>query len=203
MGVGLICDPVGRWIAGGGTETATIGGFLYVTLASVGAGMTVSAVRWALIDRLHHATGIRRPNWNDALLDRKIPAFEYIVEQHYRYYQHYGNGLIAVLFTYGVWRFSMETTPNPLGVIDAGVLIIVLVFYAGSRDTLRHYYRRTSILLGQIESEVSNDERESSNRITKEASQKEDPGARRTEHDIRKEASGECEHGKVSHQDTQ
>ena len=36
----------------------TVAGFMYVTLASLPAGVTVSAVQWATTDRLHHATGI-------------------------------------------------------------------------------------------------------------------------------------------------
>ncbi len=65
--------------------TATVGGFLYVTLASVGVGLTVSTVRWAVIDTLHHWTGIPGPCWDDSRLQEKLEAFEALVENHYRY----------------------------------------------------------------------------------------------------------------------
>lgn len=50
--------PVLRiWLAATPADAPTIGGFLYLTIASLAVGMTVSAIRWALIDSLHRLTG--------------------------------------------------------------------------------------------------------------------------------------------------
>ena len=38
------------WLAASPSELPTVGGFLYVTLGSVAAGMTVSTVRWLIVD---------------------------------------------------------------------------------------------------------------------------------------------------------
>jgi len=159
-GVSFQSEAVHAWLFGeAASGGATVGGFLYVTLASVAAGMTASAIRWAVLDLLHHVTGVKSPKWNDAILERKLPAFEYVVEQHYRYYQFYGNGLVCLLVAYGAWRTSDRYAGFGLGVPDLGVLFIALVFLAGSRDALRKYYRRASVLLGGKESEENDDER--------------------------------------------
>src|SRR5271154_3653500 len=47
-------SPILRaWLASTPTDAPTIGGFLYLTVASLGVGMTVSAVRWSTVDQFH------------------------------------------------------------------------------------------------------------------------------------------------------
>jgi hypothetical protein len=84
-GVGSISPAVHAWLGAPAAEGPTIGGFLYATLASVTAGMTVSTVRWLVIDSIHHHTGLRRPRWNFATLHLNVTAFDVMVENHYRY----------------------------------------------------------------------------------------------------------------------
>ena len=81
-------------------EGGTVGGFLYLTLAAIGAGLTASTIRWAAMDPVHHATGVKRPVWDDSQLQAKLGAFNAVVENHYRFAQFYGNslvGLVAIL----------------------------------------------------------------------------------------------------------
>ena len=73
---------------------------MYVTLASLAAGVTVSAVRWAIIDHLHHATGIVPPAWKFANLEGKLQGYLTLIENHYRYYQFYSNMFVAAAFAY-------------------------------------------------------------------------------------------------------
>ena len=112
----------------------SIGGFLFVTLASVTAGMTASAVRWATIDRLHHCTGVVKPAWDDSKLPERLEAFEAIVEAHYRYYQFHSNSLVAMLFSYAAWRPSLGNRPLWS---DLSVVFLSAIFFAVSRDNLR------------------------------------------------------------------
>jgi hypothetical protein len=142
-----------------GANAATVGGFLYTTLASVGTGLTVSTIRWAVIDTLHHWTGIRRPLWDDSKLQEKLGAFEALVENHYRYYQFYANTLVAMLLVL-VGRF-IESGRNPTEVNlgDCGILLICVIYWAGSRDTLRRYYTRAAFLLGTMGRTVRHDKR--------------------------------------------
>ena len=44
----------------------------YAVLAATAIGLIVSALRWMLLDRLHHATGVKRPVWDDRRLNDVI-----------------------------------------------------------------------------------------------------------------------------------
>ncbi|MBI1827330.1 MAG: hypothetical protein HY287_04015 [Planctomycetes bacterium] len=146
-GVGMLSPPVAAWLSA--EPGPSLGGFLYSTMASLAAGMTVSALRWAMIDTFHHCTGLIRPEWDDSRLTERLPALEYLVETHYRYYQFYGNSFVAMVFAYSAWRFSAVGKAVSCGLPDVGVAVLASVFLAGSRDTLRKYYCRATLLLGQ------------------------------------------------------
>ena len=146
-GVAKLSPAVQLWMAG--QPEPTVGGFLYLTLGSIAAGMTVSAVRWALVDTIHHRTGLPRPSWDDSKLTERLAGLEYLVEAHYRYYQFYANSLVAIIFSYGAWRGSEIGRATPVGIVDGGVVLIVSVFAMGSRDALRKYYHRATLLLGK------------------------------------------------------
>lgn len=152
-GLSFFSPTVADWLRGSGAAGPSVGGFLFVLLASIAAGMTVSGIRWAVLDRFHAATGLKRPHLNFGNLPGKLDVFEQINEHHYRYYQFYGNALVALLFAYPTWRLH----GGGGWAADLGFLLIEVVFAAGSRDALRNFYRRATQLLG--ESEVSDDER--------------------------------------------
>ena len=82
IGLGAFLSFVRSWLLSPSEAQPTVGGFLFVTLASVAAGMTASAVRWATVDRLHHWTGVVKPAWDDSKLNERLEAFEAIVEAH-------------------------------------------------------------------------------------------------------------------------
>ena len=141
-------SPVIRpWLETGDPGSPTVGGFLYVTLASIAAGLMVSALRWLVLDTIHHRTGVERPVWDFSRLPWKLRAFEEVVENHYRHYQFYGNMLVAIVLVTPVPRSFDGLLPvNPF--LRAAILSILLgVFFVASRDTLRKYYARTSVLL--------------------------------------------------------
>ena len=52
---------VKSWLGAAVEQGPTFGGFLYISLASLAVGVTISAVRRGVIDTLHHVTGVRRP----------------------------------------------------------------------------------------------------------------------------------------------
>src|SRR5690349_19527950 len=58
-GLSQFSPSIHAWFAATPADAATIGGFLYLTIASLAVGMTVTAIRWALIDMLHAVTGLR------------------------------------------------------------------------------------------------------------------------------------------------
>jgi hypothetical protein len=163
LGVGSLSDSVHVWLVGAGdsgTNGPTVASVLYVGLASIGSGMTASVIRWAVLDTAHHFTGLVRPTLDESRLTERLDAFDYLVEQHYRYYQFYGNSLVALTAAYAMWRCSPHAASAGLGWVEALLLTLTVVFAAGSRDALRKYYTGSIVLLGTLDQEVNDDERQ-------------------------------------------
>lgn len=162
-GLSWCSESVRVWLQGTGSAGPSFGGAVYVVVASVGCGLVLNAVRWATVDQVHHLTGLPHPRWDDSSLQRNLEAFDYLVENHYRYYQFYGASLVACLLSYGAWRIGggADTT----GGAEFGVSLLVGVFLISSRDALRKYYSGTSLLLGTLSEESSDDERKAPSRV--------------------------------------
>lgn len=156
-GAGCVCPPVHLWLVGSTASGPDVGGFLHISIGSVAAGMTVSALRWAVVDGLHALTGLPRPVWNDTRLNERLEAFEALVDNHFRYYQFYANTLVALALAYPTWRLTSNAPAFCWA--DLGFVLVEGVFLAASRDALRHYYRRTALLLGQQERTTNHDQR--------------------------------------------
>lgn len=135
------------WLGNSTAQSPTVGGFLYVTLGSVALGLTISAIRWLILDSLHHRTGIHEPQWNFAALQANLPAFDAAVQNHYRYYQFYGNMLVALLLGIAAHRSFGAALAVDASVLVIAFPLIVIVLFAASRDALRKYYARSSALL--------------------------------------------------------
>jgi len=146
-GLSYVSEPVRAWLGTGTANAPTVGGFLYVTLASVAAGMITSTLRWLLIDTLHHWTGIRLPRWDFSRLQENVTAFDVLIEIHYRHYQFHANMLVALAFAYAARRLSLGLWSPWIGWLDGGFILLVVVLFLGSRDTLAKYYARTARLL--------------------------------------------------------
>lgn len=140
---------IDAWLAASPGTSPTVGGFLFVTLASIAAGMLASTVRWLLLDSLHHRTGIPQPAWDFSRFPASVAAFDSLVQDHYRYYQHYGNMLAVLGFVYvvgiGGGIREMQVWEHLAFVVTA------IVLYLGSRDALRKYYQRTAVILQRRE----------------------------------------------------
>ena len=150
-GISHFSPTVESWIATSQHGAPTVGGFLYVTLASLVAGLTVSAIRWILIDNLHHATGVKPPAWEFANLDDRLQGFLALVENHYRYYQFYANSAIAGGIAYATYSSSNYVNFCQPDWRISGFVLLEIVLLAGSRDSLRKYYLRVERLLGNLE----------------------------------------------------
>ena len=146
-GVSYVSEAVRQWFGAPPDSAPSVGGFLYVTLASVMAGLTVSTVRWIAIDSIHHLTGIARPAWDFSRLQENVAAFDMLNEFYYRYYQFYSNMVVAIVFAEFMRHWSPATGFWSLDAIDGGGAALVIVFLAGSRDSIAKYYNRTGQLL--------------------------------------------------------
>lgn len=134
------------WLAATPSGQPTIGGFLYVTIASLAVGMTVSAVRWAVIDTLHARTGLPTPHLDYSKLGANVTAYQLLIDIHYRHYLYYANMFVATAVAYVCYRLNLEA-PTQLSWPDAAFLLLESVFLLTSRDTLRKYYQRGAQLL--------------------------------------------------------
>ena len=135
------------WLAGSG-QTPTVGGFLFVTLASVAAGVTVSTIRWLVIDTVHRWTGLPQPPWDFSRLQDNVGAYNVLNDIHYKFYQSHANGLVALVFAYLARRVHQGVFTAPVGLVDLGFLMLAVVLFIGSRDMLRKYYGRVTQVLG-------------------------------------------------------
>jgi hypothetical protein len=147
-GASYISPVLRSWLDAADATGPTVGGFLYVTLASVAAGLTVSTVRWAIIDTIHHWTGLPQPPWDFSRLQEHVAAYKVLQEIHYKFYQFNSNSLVSLVFVYVARRFHGGFFAAPFGSFDVGFLLLSAIFYVGSRDTLRKYYARVNDLLG-------------------------------------------------------
>ncbi len=137
----------GAWLHPVSYSEASLGPPIYALLAATTMGMIANALRRLLIDHIHAWTGIVPPVWDDSRLEERLGAFNYLVENHYRYYQFVANTLIAVIWTYLINRF-LGTSPFLGWGSDIGVIILCVALFVTSRDTLQKYYTRTGRLVG-------------------------------------------------------
>lgn len=145
LGASEFSPTLRDWFVAGQTSSPTIGGFLYLTLAAFGVGMTVSAARWALIDTLHHKMGISLPPLNFSKLSSNVDAYSLLIRIHYEHYMFYANMTVALLFAYVCYRVNLNNQLS-LGWIDVGFIVLEPLFFLTSRDTLTKYYSRSKKL---------------------------------------------------------
>lgn len=137
QGVPLLSTPPAGW---GVEGSPTLTGFLSGTLEAIAAGLTISTIRWLVIDALHHHTGVDPPAWDFARLAATTQAFELLVQVHYRYYKFYANMVVALIVAYA-------TRDCCLGWKSALDLLLITLFFVASRDALKKYYLRAGQLL--------------------------------------------------------
>ena len=75
---------------------------------------------------------------------KKLEAFEAVVNNHYRYYQYYGNSLMSILTVTAVYR-AVGRHLSGGWILAVTILSVVLLISAG--DCLNAYYRRGKAIL--------------------------------------------------------
>lgn len=125
-------------------EAPTVGGFLYVTLASLAVGLVVSAVRWLILDSLfHRVIGPKNPNIDFGKLrdQQAYTLFQGLNENHYRYYQYYSNTLISAVAA--LIAFAKVRGLHAMSLLMwLALLGVCLALFLGSRDCLSKFYAR-------------------------------------------------------------
>lgn len=93
----LHSPTISQWLGANPSASPTVGGFLYVSVVSIAAGMLASTLRWLVLDGIHHRSGVRASDWDFSRLQEHIDAFDAAIQHHYRYYHFYGNTLVVLL----------------------------------------------------------------------------------------------------------
>lgn len=145
LGASVFFPTLSLWFATAPSGEPTIGGFLYLTIASLAAGMIVSAVRWTVIDTLHAWTGLPMPELDFSKLGRNVEAFGLLIRIHYEHFQFFANMLVATAIAYACYHLKFGVTS--VGATDIGFALIETIFFVTSRDCLRKYYSRSEQLL--------------------------------------------------------
>lgn len=146
LGLSFYVPAIQLWFATTPNDAPTIGGFLYLTVASLAVGMTVSAVRWVLVDTLHTWTGLRSPPLDFSKLGPNVEAMELLIGIHYRHYLCYANASVATAITYTLYRTSHGFSFHPV-TLDLAFIVLEAILIATGRDTLKRYYVRSAQLL--------------------------------------------------------
>lgn len=146
LGASQFSQTLRTWFASAPENTPTIGGFLYLTLASLAVGMTVSAVRWATVDQFHIRTGHPIPRLDFSKLGKNVDAFTLLIRIHYEHYQFYSNMFVATAIAYVTYRAKIGNSFS-IGWPDLAFVALETTFLATSRDTWKRYYQRSQQLL--------------------------------------------------------
>lgn len=133
------------WLSAEPSIEPRLSGFLYVVLGSLAVGLIISAVRWGVIDTLHHATGLTRPDFDYRRLTDHLLAYQLAVEHNYRYFQFYANTAVANLWFFTCHQLAYGTWPL---LAWLGFLTLEGILLIASRDALDRFYQRVALVLG-------------------------------------------------------
>jgi hypothetical protein len=147
-GLSFVSPTVDSWLNASQQAAPTVAGLLLVTVASLASGLVVSAIRWAVVDTIHHRTGVPAPDWEFANLQDRLSGFLAIVENHYRYYQCYGNMFIATPMAGAAYLASASCSRAAIACFLLALLCLEAILFLSSRDALQKYYVRAERLLG-------------------------------------------------------
>ena len=107
-----------EWFDAAGRAQTTVGGFLFIIIASSGAGVFISGVRWYLLEELiKRAAGVSTEHEAVNRRDTQTElVYQNVRQHHYDYYLFYSNALVALVVLWVSWL------PSQLPVLTAWLL---------------------------------------------------------------------------------
>lgn len=125
-----------------------LGASFLILVASLVAGIVTSSFRELTLDWLHNKTGasIRQLNYRTLAAGNQLEVFREAINNTYRYYQFYGNTLIALIFL-GVLRyvFAGFSVYQELVLFIVNIIAVLALFIRS-----RQARQSTDSILGQI-----------------------------------------------------
>jgi len=156
LGLAPIFPGLALWLQPVAQADLELGPPLYSVLAATMIGMILSCFRWAILDRVHGWSGVVRPALDNRRLGQVLEGFDYLVLNHFRYYEFCGNTLFAALCGYSLNR-AFGTVAWLGRASDLGMAAMCIVLFAASRSALKNYYARTGELVGLSKLQPSGD----------------------------------------------
>ena len=148
VGLGWHSPVIAGWLGAAPTDSPTVSGFLFVTIASIAAGMVTNAVRWVCLDWSFSLSGVPERNWNYARLQECFEAYQFLVTNQFRYYQSFGNLLVAiVILSFCSWFGGRQASATEI----VGTVALEGILWWAARDALTNYVTRGGELLGTRE----------------------------------------------------
>lgn len=136
------------WFGLASKQEASVGGFLFVVVSSVGTGVFISGLRWLTMDWMFGT-----PPAVESKARTRDPQTEHIYQdiriQHYQFYQFYSNMLCALVLTYAAWFATTKPQWSDAGIRLAILVGGVVVLFLSARNAVQHYDRKVLSLLRQ------------------------------------------------------
>lgn len=140
----------------GGKGISEATAIVLIVLLSIGIGMIINAITWAVIRPTIELFGQKRPDLDYSKLNKDmLDSFKVIIEENYRYYQTYSNLLTALL----IYSLSyIYKNSNWRGEIIILLILPNFILWFAARDSLGRSYKNMQLLLNQGK-ESENDKR--------------------------------------------
>ena len=152
--VSFYVPVIREWFGIAVDQSTTIGGFLFVIVASIGMGVFISGMRWFVLEHLIWKR--ESPELNTAQRSKTQTELVYqnLVWQFYNFYQFYANTLFAIVLLYLAWVFA-ERWPEGVKLVATTALLIpaCFVLYKSARNSLNRFDQRRESVLSMVRSE--------------------------------------------------
>ena len=137
-----------KWLGTAAEKETTVGGFLFVLVASIGIGVFLSGARYFVFDKFLLKDLGGPPDLDDAKRKELEASYQSIKADYYQFYQFYANTAVAVVLVFCAWWATKKPPSGEVAVIAGVALVVEVVLYLSARDSLNKYHRRTKKLLG-------------------------------------------------------
>ena len=140
-GMAFFAAPIEKGLDIAVTPPTSVGAFLFLLLASIGAGLIVGGLRWVLVDELlfdRLLPARLRPNRHGEPDHETRPkgaqteaVYRSLIADHYMSYQLFSNLFVALLVFWGLWLVAtrpawVNVLTTALGLVVAGLFLLAV-----------------------------------------------------------------------------
>lgn len=140
--VSYYSSTITSWLNNTRDITSNIGNIVYIILASLSAGIIISAIRWIIYDRiLFRKIDIKELDYSK--LQANLDAYRYIIEGHYQFYQFYANMSVSILVCSILRKSFLQGHPW----IIFWLVVIEVILFWNSKGCFNKCYEKLRQLL--------------------------------------------------------